>query len=132
MNINGHDLTTRDILLLATGNKRLANLAASGNTAPSRMKYEITLWKTVRETIHVEAENPEQAIKDARLHHPGMNANEATELSPDADGELEPGASFVVITDCENCDKLIFDVDEYVHCEDCDLCVACAKAISQS
>lgn len=89
------------------------------------MKYEIILWKTIRDTIHVEAATPEQAITDARQSHPGMNADEATELIPDADGELEPGASFVVMSACENCDKLIFDAEDYVHCEDCDLCTKC-------
>lgn len=90
------------------------------------MKYEIVLWKTIRETIHVEAADPQTAIIDARLLHPGMNADEATELVPDADGELEPRETFTVIAQCENCERMIFDGTDYVNGEDCDLCMKCA------
>lgn len=93
------------------------------------MKYQIDLWKTIRETIHIEAATPEHAIVEARQKHPGMNADEATELIPDADGELEPGSSFVVIGECENCEALIFDIEDHVQCEDCVLCLKCADAL---
>lgn len=96
------------------------------------MKYEIILWKTIRDTIQVEAETPEQAITEARQSYPGMNADEATELVPDADGELNPGSTFTVMSACENCDKLIFDIEDYVHCEDCDLCTRCFNELRTS
>jgi hypothetical protein len=71
--------------------------------------YEITLHRTERITVNLTAESPQAAIESARVGHTGFHTDGCIKLS--ADGE--PVKDYVILSQCESCDKMIFDAADY-------------------
>jgi len=90
------------------------------------MKYEATIHRTEQKNVQVCTDNRDDALKLIRDSNPGFTADGLVELGEDD----EPGENHEVFGACENCEKTIWEGEEYVPtADDVMLCVPCWRSI---
>lgn len=92
------------------------------------MEYDVDLFKYEAETVRVEADSPELAIKKAVAGKDGWNADFVTEII----SEEEVGSFFEVVGKCAACSIPVFDGQYVSDCEGEIVCNKCGGDIPKS